>query len=154
MIDAINQRTAITRLLGAAAVGFTPVAVKAAWATQSRNGGPTGRELGDMNRIGWGFMRPYSVPGMSVAIARNGKFVYSKGFGAADRQKAQLVGATSLFRIANLSMPITAVAIFLLIEKGQLHLNDKVFGPSGILGTKYGSHPTSSTLRTSRLINF
>jgi CubicO group peptidase (beta-lactamase class C family) len=86
-------------------------------------------------------MRPHSVPGMSVAIARNGKFVYSKSFGAADRQKAQLVAATSLFRIANLSMPITAVATFLLIEKGQLHLNDKVFGPSGILGTKYGKPP-------------
>jgi CubicO group peptidase (beta-lactamase class C family) len=88
MIDAINRRTAITKLLGAAAAGLTPVAVKAAWATQSRDGGPTGQELGDINRIGWGFMRPYSVPGMSVAIARNGKFVYSKGFGAADRQKA------------------------------------------------------------------
>jgi CubicO group peptidase (beta-lactamase class C family) len=141
MIDAINRRTAITRLLGAAAAGLTPVAVKAAWTTQRRDGGPTGRELGDMNRIGWGFMRPHSVPGMSVAIARNGKFVYSKSFGAADRQKAQLVASTSLFRIANLSMPITAVATFLLIEKGQLHLNDKVFGPSGILGTKYGKPP-------------
>jgi hypothetical protein len=62
MIDAINRRTAITRLLGAAAAGLTPVAVKAAWTTQRRDGGPTGRELGDMNRIGWGFMRPHPFP--------------------------------------------------------------------------------------------
>jgi CubicO group peptidase (beta-lactamase class C family) len=37
--------------------------------------------------------------------------------------------------------PITSVAIFSLIEKGQLNLADKVFGPSGVLGTKYGNPP-------------
>jgi hypothetical protein len=30
------------------------------------------------------------------------------------------------------------VTIFSLIEKGKLQLNDKVFGPSGMLVTKYG----------------
>jgi len=38
-------------------------------------------------------------------------------------------------------MPITSVTIFSLVEQGKLHLTDKVFGPSGILGTKYGKPP-------------
>jgi CubicO group peptidase (beta-lactamase class C family) len=140
MTDAIDRRAAIIRLLQAVAT-LAPVSLPAASAEQARDGRPAGRELGEMNRIGWAFMRPYSVPGMSVAIARNGKFVYSKGFGTADREKAQLVENTSLFRIANLTMPVTAVAAFLLIEKSQLHLKDKVFGPSGVVGTKYGKPP-------------
>jgi CubicO group peptidase (beta-lactamase class C family) len=48
---------------------------------------------------------------------------------------------SSLFRIADVTMPITSVAIFTLIEQGKLHLTDKVFGASGILGTKYGKSP-------------
>ncbi len=46
-----------------------------------------------------------------------------------------------MFRIASVTKPITSVTIFTLIEKGRLNLNDKVFGPSGVLGTKYGKAP-------------
>jgi CubicO group peptidase (beta-lactamase class C family) len=33
------------------------------------------------------------------------------------------------------------VSIFTLIERGKLNLTDKVFGPSGVLGEKYGKAP-------------
>ena len=49
--------------------------------------------------------------------------------------------SSSLFRIASVTKPITSVAIFSLIEQGKLNLGDKVFGPSGVLGTKYGKPP-------------
>ena len=56
----------------------------------------------------------------------------------------------NLFRIASVTKPITSVAIFILIEKGKLHLNDKVFGASGIFGNKYGKGTaTSNTSPTS-----
>ena len=47
----------------------------------------------------------------------------------------------SLFRIASVTKPITSVTIFSLIEQGKLNLTDKVFGPSAILGIKYGKPP-------------
>ena len=81
------------------------------------------------------------MPALSIAIARNGQFVYDQPFGMVDRQKLQAAQETSLFRIASLSKPITSVAIFTLIEKGRLNLNDKVFGSSGVLGIKYGKGP-------------
>jgi CubicO group peptidase (beta-lactamase class C family) len=56
----------------------------------------------------------------------------------ADRQHAGQVDTSSLFRIASVTKPITSVTIFTLIEKGKLNLSDKVFGPSGVLGTRYG----------------
>lgn len=33
------------------------------------------------------------------------------------------------------------MTIFSLIEAGEINLDDKVFGPAGILGTKYGKPP-------------
>ena len=78
---------------------------------------------------------------MSVAISRSGQFVYDHAGGMADRQHMTQAQQDSLFRIADLSKPITAVTIFSLIENCKLNLTDKVFGPGGILGTNYGMPP-------------
>lgn len=98
------------------------------------------------------FMARYNVPGASVAIAKDGKLVYAKGYGWADRESATPVDTSSLFRIASLSKFVTSVGIMTLIDKGQLSMNDKVFGPGGILGTEFGTlpyprHITDITLR-------
>jgi CubicO group peptidase (beta-lactamase class C family) len=93
------------------------------------------------------FKRSFSVPSLSVAISRNGQFVFDQGFGFNQGFRfgnVKDMGPTdisSLFRIADVTMPITSVAIFTLIEQGKLNLTDKVFGASGILGTRYGKSP-------------
>ena len=48
---------------------------------------------------------------------------------------------SNLFRIASISKTLTSVAIFSLIEKGSLRLDDTVFGDRGILGTQFGRQP-------------
>lgn len=78
---------------------------------------------------------------MSVAISKDGRFVYDHAGGLVDHDHMLQAQQDTLFRIADLSKPITAVTIFSLIEAGKLNLNDKVFGTSGILGTKYGKSP-------------
>jgi CubicO group peptidase (beta-lactamase class C family) len=74
-----------------------------------------------------GFLAKHKVPGASVAITHNSKIVYSKGFGFADVETNSQVTSSSLFRIASLSKPITAVAILQLVENKKLKLEDKVF---------------------------
>jgi CubicO group peptidase (beta-lactamase class C family) len=95
------------------------------------------------------FMTVHVVPGVSVAIAYKGRLVFAKGYGYADTSTNEPVTTNHLFRIASLSKPITAAAIFTLLEKrrpplevGQgwvpvLSLDEKVFGQGGILGTTY-----------------
>ena len=78
---------------------------------------------------------------MSVAISKDGRFVYDRAGGMADRQHMTQAQQDSLFRIADLSKPMTAVTIFFLIENGKLNLTDKVFGPAGMLSAKYGKAP-------------
>jgi CubicO group peptidase (beta-lactamase class C family) len=108
---------------------------------QRQYGGSTGQQRGEMGRIAGAFRREFSVPVTSIAISRNGQFVYDEAGGMADPQHLVQAQQDSLFRIASLTMPITSVAIFSLIEQGKLNLTDKVFGPSGILGIKYGKPP-------------
>jgi len=129
----------IRSLSGAAAAGIA--AFPADLFSQAPGGELRGRERGEMGRLVAGFKRSFSVPALSVAIARNGEFVYDRAFGIADRDKAVQTEQSSLFRIADVTMPITSVTIFSLVEKGKLSLNDKVFGPSGVLGTKYAKPP-------------
>ena len=103
---------------------------------------PTEAELRAIADVAKGFMEKHRVPGLSVAIARHGQFVYEDGFGYADETAGQRVTPAHLFRIASVTKPITSVALFTLIEQGRLSLEDRVFGAGGVLGFDYGrSYP-------------
>lgn len=91
-------------------------------------------------------MDDFDVAAVSVAVAKGGAIVYSDGFGFADPQQRQRATADSRYRIASNSKAVTAAAIHLLAERGQLSLTEKVFGSSGILGQTYGSRPYSNWL--------
>ncbi|MCP4784443.1 MAG: serine hydrolase [Fuerstiella sp.] len=73
------------------------------------------------------FMKEHRIPGASVTVTHNGQTVFARGYGYADVAARQQVQPTSLFRIASLSKPITAVAILQLIEKEKLSLGANVF---------------------------
>ena len=72
------------------------------------------------------FLVKHQIPGGALAIVQDGKLVYSRGFGWADRDTKEPVQPDALFRIASVSKPITAVAILKLEEQGKLSRNDKV----------------------------
>src|SRR4051812_37306359 len=61
------------------------------------------------------FMKQWDIPGSSVAIAKDGKLVYARGFGYADTGTKELVQPFHCFRIASISKPLTATAIFRLV---------------------------------------
>jgi CubicO group peptidase (beta-lactamase class C family) len=87
------------------------------------------------------FLRKWSIAGASIAIAKDGKLVYARGFGFADTITRTEVQPYNLFRIASISKLVTAVGIMRLREEGLLSLNDTVFGPDGILNDPYFSEP-------------
>ena len=74
------------------------------------------------------FLEDHQVPGASLAVAKDGKLVYARGFGHADQQLGLPVTPSMRFRIASISKPITAAAILRLIEMGLLKLEDNPFG--------------------------
>lgn len=138
----LTRRAFCARALAATSAGALATAFKtgAAPADQASQGFKA-EELRAMEAVAAGLMEKYLVPGLSVAIARQGRLVYARGFGLADKETLEKVTAKHLFRIASVSKPITATTIFRLIEQGKLQLSDKVFGASALLGTQYCQPP-------------
>jgi CubicO group peptidase (beta-lactamase class C family) len=79
------------------------------------------------------FVANKGLPGLSFALAREGRIVYSRGFGKADLARTENTQPYHLFRIGSISKSITSVAVYRLIEAGSLNLSDKVFGVGGLL---------------------
>lgn len=71
-------------------------------------------------------MAKFGIPGFQAAVSRQGRVIYERGVGYADLNCGAQVETDSLFRIASLSKPITAVAILKLIERRVLRLDDRV----------------------------
>jgi CubicO group peptidase (beta-lactamase class C family) len=79
------------------------------------------------------FIHKWKIQGASLAVTKNERLVYAKGFGIANHETGEQVKPGHLFRIASVSKLITAVAIMKLYEEGKLDLDERVFGPDGIL---------------------
>ncbi|MBV9833176.1 MAG: beta-lactamase family protein [Alphaproteobacteria bacterium] len=102
---------------------------------------PTADERAVLNGMLEATVRKHGIPGASVAIAASGRIVYQHTAGYADRSSRETLTSDHLFRIADLSHPITAAAIFTLVEQGKLRLDETVFGPGSRLGSDFGAPP-------------
>ena len=65
-------------------------------------------------------MKDWHVPGLAVAIVKDGKVVYAKGFGHRDVKKGLKVTPDTLFAIGSNSKSFTATAMAILASEGKL----------------------------------
>jgi CubicO group peptidase (beta-lactamase class C family) len=105
------------------------------------NSNSSGAEFGESCNIIGSFMKKWTIEGASVAIVKDGRLVFARGFGYADTSAGVEIQPYSKFRIASISKLVTAVAIMKLQEEGRLSLDDKVFGPEGILNDSCYCNP-------------
>ena len=87
------------------------------------------------------WMTQNKMPGLSLAVSKNGKLVYTKGYGVANTQTNEKVTTESQFRIASVSKLITSAAVMKLLQEGKISMDQKVFGANSVLGTTYGTQP-------------
>jgi N-acyl-D-amino-acid deacylase len=71
-------------------------------------------------------MRKYNVPGGAVAVLRDGKLIYARGFGYSDVENKIPVQPDALFRIASVSKTFTSAAIMTLVGDGKLRFDDRI----------------------------
>ena len=71
-------------------------------------------------------IRNFDVPGISVAIVKNGKVVLAKGYGVKSILTKEKVDANTLFGIASNSKAFTSAALAMLVDEGKLKWDDKV----------------------------
>ena len=63
------------------------------------------------------------VPGLSVAVAMDGKIVWSEAFGLADVETKTPVTPSTRFRIGSISKPLTSAGLALLVERGKIDMD-------------------------------
>ena len=66
------------------------------------------------------------MPGAVVAIARKGKLAYYESFGFVDKASNTSMPKDAIFSLASMTKPMVAVATLMLMEQGDLLLNDPV----------------------------
>jgi D-alanyl-D-alanine carboxypeptidase len=66
------------------------------------------------------------VAGASVAILRDGKLIFAKGYGRSNLELATPVTRGTVFRIGSLTKQFTAAGVLLLAEQGKLKIDDKL----------------------------
>jgi len=67
-----------------------------------------------------------NIPGFALAVAVDGRIVWSEAFGYADLEAQRPATAATQFRIGSVSKPLTATAIAQLFEIGKLDLDAPV----------------------------
>jgi CubicO group peptidase (beta-lactamase class C family) len=105
------------------------------------NNTPGTQDFPEADNLVNSFLHNWSIAGASIAVAKDGKLIYAKGFGYADTVQKIQTEPFNKFRIASISKLVTAVALMKLHEEGKLSLDAKVFGPGGILDDPYFADP-------------
>jgi serine beta-lactamase-like protein LACTB len=67
-----------------------------------------------------------NLPGLSVAISKDGELVFADGFGFADVEAGRKVDARTQFRAASVSKTITVTALARLLQSGRLTLDSPI----------------------------
>ena len=66
------------------------------------------------------------VAGVVTLVARRGRIVHFEAQGLADIDAKKPMMKDSIFRLASMSKPITAVAVMMMLEEGKIRLTDRV----------------------------
>jgi len=65
-------------------------------------------------------MKDWHVPGLAVAVVKDGQVVYAKGFGYRDVKRGLKVTPDTLFAIGSCSKAFTVAALAMLVDEGKL----------------------------------
>src|SRR5579883_1318379 len=73
-----------------------------------------------------GQMQEQHIPGLSLAVVRNGKVVKAKGYGFADLEQRTPATPETMYELASVTKQFTATAIMLLVQDGKVGLDDRI----------------------------
>ena len=83
-------------------------------------------QLRDFDAYVEGVRKQFDVPGIAVAIVKDGQVVFERGYGVRELGKPEPVDANTLFAIASNTKAFTAASLSILADEGKLSLDDRV----------------------------
>jgi CubicO group peptidase (beta-lactamase class C family) len=73
-----------------------------------------------------GVVRDTRVPGIVALVTDADRIVYSGAFGRQDVARGVPMAADSIFNIASMTKPVTSVAVMMLVQEGDIGLDDPI----------------------------
>ncbi len=83
-------------------------------------------QLDDLDAYVQGVRDRFDVPGIAVAIVKDGRVVLERGYGVRELGSSQPVDAHTLFAIASITKAFTSASLSILADEGKLSLEDRV----------------------------
>ena len=124
MVLVVSLATAGTLVTGQAPA---PVPARnAATSTQTTTPGVSAERLARIDAMLQSYVDRGLLPGVVALVLRDGRPVYQKAVGLADKEAKRPMRMDTLFRIASQTKAITSVAALSLVEEGTLGLSDQV----------------------------
>src|SRR5688572_3804650 len=71
-------------------------------------------------------MLAQQIPGVSLAVIKNGEIVLARGYGLANVEHQVPVKPETIFQSGSMGKQFTAAAVMMLVEEGKLSLDDKI----------------------------
>jgi CubicO group peptidase (beta-lactamase class C family) len=71
-------------------------------------------------------MRQFEVPGLAIAVVKDGRMVFARGYGVRQLGDPTPVDASTLFQIASNTKAFTTAALSMLVDEGKLRWDDPV----------------------------
>lgn len=73
-----------------------------------------------------GEMQKQGLPGLSIAVVKNGEVVLAKGYGYANVELKVAASPETIYQSGSVGKQFTAAAVMLLVEEGKIGLDDKI----------------------------
>ncbi|NUO77526.1 MAG: serine hydrolase [Lysobacter sp.] len=83
-------------------------------------------QLQDFDAYVEGVRKRFDVPGIAVAIVKDGRIVLERGYGVRRLGRDEKVDARTLFAIASNTKAFTSASLSMLADEGKLSLDDRV----------------------------
>jgi len=71
------------------------------------------------------YLRAKNLPGLSIAIVKNGELVFTKGYGKRSLEDGRPVETNTMFAIGSVTKQFTCALVLMLAEEGKLSVHDK-----------------------------
>jgi N-acyl-D-amino-acid deacylase len=85
--------------------------------------GPDVPNVAALDALVGDMIRKWNLPGVTFALARDGRLLVARGYGYQDYEARQLMQPDTMIRVASVSKFITSLAIMRLRDRGQLDLD-------------------------------
>jgi CubicO group peptidase (beta-lactamase class C family) len=89
--------------------------------------GERGKQTETIEREIPALMKQYSIPGLSLAIIRNGQIDYAKGFGVRNINTQEPVINSTIFAAASLTKPVFSYLVLKLHDEGKIDIDTPLY---------------------------